>query len=214
MVPNRATHHICAFKTIMKLLFCIGYNDKVYFLKDGLIRLLSGCIAIGMVLCVPVYVIKGGDKKHPDVIPVIGGYKNMSNIIRHLNNAIPTPSASNNSKMNNFFASKIQSSIPCPSGPVVTYNNNDSYEIQYDVNNDKKIVSFKRMPLYREQRCLSENQSCCSQAATKCKTYKEQKIIVRLNVKNNHVSFVDGKDNVKSVPVGRYCKCDKVSNNI
>ena len=197
----------------MTLSVCIGYNDNVYFLKDGLIRLLSGCMAISMVLCVPVYVIKAGDKKHPDVLTVIGGYKNMSNIIQHLNNVVPKLSASINSKLNNFFAAKIQSSIPCPSSSFVTANKNDSYEIQYDVNNDKKIVSFKRMPLYHEERCLNENQPCCSQTATKCKTYEEHKIIVRLSVKNNHVSFVNAKDNVRRVPVGRYCKCD-VSNNI
>ena len=194
----------------MKLLVCIGYNDEVYFLKDGLIRLVSGCMAISMVLCVPVYVVTGGDKKNPDVIPVIGGYKNMSNIIRHLNNVIPTLSAANYSNMNNFFSAKIQSSIPCPSGSFVTVNKNDSYEIQYDVSYDKKIVSFKRMPLYHEERCLSENQTCCRQTATKCKTHEEQKIIVRLSVKNNHVSFINAKDNVRRVPVGRYCKCDKV----
>ena len=169
-------------------------------MKDGLIRLLNCCTAISMVLCVPVYV-KGGGKKHPDVITVIGSYKNMSSIIRHLNNVVPTP------KMSNVFAAKIQSQIPCPSGPFVTSNKNDSYEVQYDVNDDKKIVSFKRMPLYYEERCISENQPCCSQTATKCKTYEEQKIVVRLTIRNNHLSFVNAKDNVKRVTVGRYCKC-------
>ena len=154
-----------------------------------------------MVLCAPVY-LKGGFTKHPDVVTVIGSYKNMSSIIQHLSNVVPTP------KMNNVFAAKIQSQIPCPSGPFVTTNKNDSYEIQYDVNNDKKIVSFKRMPLYHEQRCLSENQTCCSQTSTKCKTHEEQKIVVRLTIKNNHVSFVNAKDNVRRVAVGRYCKCD------
>ena len=196
----------------MKLLVYIGYNDEVHFLKDGLIRLLNYCLAISMVQCVPLYV-KGGDKTYPDVITDIGRYKNVSNIIRHLNNVVTTLSASNNSKMNNFFAAKTQSSVPCPSGSFVTYNQNDSYEIQFDINDDQKIVSFKRIPLYHEQRCLDEDQPCCSQTATKCKTYQEHKIIVRLSVKNNHVSFVNAKDNVRRVPVGRYCKCD-VSSNI
>ena len=181
------------------MLVYISYKDNGYFLKDGLICLLKCCMAVSMVLCVPVYV-KSGVKKHPDVITVTGSYKNMSNIIRHLNNMVQTP------KKNNVFATKIQSQSPCPSGPFVTYNKNDSYEIEYD--NDKKIVSFKRMPLYHQQRCLSENQSCCNQTATKCKTHEDQKIVVRLTIRNNHVSFVNAKDNVKPVAVGRYCKCD------
>ena len=181
--------------------------------KDEMIRLICCCIAISMSLCAPLFV-KEGINEHPDVIAVDGHYKNMSSIVQYLNTVVPTlnmtfPPLDYFPRIGNLFGSNNQAKkVPCPSVPSVRYNLNDSYEIQYDVKNKKKMVSFKRSPLYFEQRCFNENQPCCGQTTTKCKTYNGQKTFVRLTVVQGQVSVVNGENNVTKLAVGKYCKCD------
>ena len=179
-----------------------------------MIRLICCCIAFSMSICVPLYV-KEVINEHPDVIAVDGRYKNMSSIIRHLNAVVPTLNATfpHFPAKGNLFGSNNQPKVPCPSVFFVTQTTDDSYEIQYDVGDSKRIVSFTRSPLYLEQRCSRENKKCCGQTTTKCKTYKGQKIFVRLTVVHDQVSIVSGKNNIKTVAVGKYCKCDVWNNS-
>ena len=189
------------------------YQCFLFFLfKDEIIRLICCCITISMALCAPLFV-KEGINEHPDVIAVEGHYKNMSSIIRHLNAVVPTlnatfPPSDGFPRIRNLFGSNNQANVPCPSVHFLRHNMNDSYEIQYDVEDKKKIVSFKRSPLYYEQRCFSENQPCCGQTTTKCKTYNGQKTFVRLTVVHDQVSIVNGTYNITTLAVGKYCKCD------
>ena len=167
-----------------------------------MIRTICVCIFITMVICVPVSVQGGGDIL-PDVIAVQGQHKNMSSIIQYLNTVVPTLTFG----VRNTFGIKNQAKIPCPSISFETHNKNDSYEVQYDAQDRKKIVSFKRSPFYYQERCANESQPCCSQAVAKCKTYDEIKTFVRLIVVNDHILLVNSKDNIRIVPVGKYCKC-------
>ena len=167
-----------------------------------MIRTICDWIFITMVMCVPVFV-QGGEDILPDVIAVEGQHRNMSIIVQYLNNVVPTLTAKSAS-----FGVKNQAKIPCPSVSFEIYNKNDSYEVQYDAQDRKKIVSFKHSPMYYQERCANESQPCCSQAATKCKTYDEQKTFVRLIIVNDHVLLVNSKDNIRTVTVGKYCKCD------
>ena len=164
-----------------------------------------------MVTSVTVFV-EGGVNVHPDVIAVHGQYKNMSSIVQYLNTVVLTLpvkiSSSSRYGMRNSFGVKNQAKIPCPSVFYETRNKNDSYEIQYDAKDKKKIVSFKSSPLYYQERCANESQPCCSQAAAKCKTFDELKIFVRLIVVNDHILLVNSKDNIRIVAVGKYCKCN------
>ena len=163
-----------------------------------------------MVTSVTVFV--EGVNVYPDVIAVHGQYKNMSSIVQYLNTVVLTLpvkiSSSSIYGMRNSFGVKNQAKIPCPSVFSETRNKNDSYEIQYDAKDKKKIVSFKSSPLYYQERCANESQPCCSQAAAKCKTFDELKIFVRLIVVNDHILLVNSKDNIRIVAVGKYCKCD------
>ena len=154
-------------------------------------------------MCVPDFVQGGGDIP-PDVIAVQGQHKNMSRIIQYLNTVVPRLT----SGVRNTFGIKNKAKIPCPSISFETRNKNDSYEVQYDAQVWRKIVSFKRSPFYYQERCANEGKPCCSQAAAKCKTYDELKIFVRLIVVNDNILLVNSKDNIRTVAVGKYCKCD------
>ena len=156
--------------------------------------------------------VEGGVNIHPDVIAAHGQYKNMSSIVQYLNTTVLTlpvkVSSLSRHEMRNTFGVKNQAKIPCPSVSYETRNKNDSYEVQYDAEDKKNIVCFKRSPLYYQERCANESQPCCSQAAAKCKTHDELKIFVRLIVVNDHISLVNSKDNIRIVAVGKYCKCN------
>ena len=167
-----------------------------------MIRTICGCIFITIVICVPVFVQGGGDIL-PDVIAVQEQHKNISSVIQYLNTVLPTSPVKVAS-----FRVKNKAKIPCPSISFETRNKNDSYEVQYDSQDRKKVVSFKRSPSYYQERCANESQPCCSQAAAKCKTYNELKTFVRLIVVNGNILLVNSKDNIRVVAVGKYCKCD------
>ena len=168
-----------------------------------MIPAICGCIFITMVVFVPAFVQGGGDIP-PDVIAAQGQHKNMSRIIHYLNTVMPTLTFG----VRNTFGIKNQAKIPCPSISFETRNKNDSYEVQYDSQDRKKIVSFKRSPSYYQERCANESQPCCGQPAAKCKTYDELKTFVRLIVVNDNILLVNSKDNIRIVAVGKYCKCN------
>ena len=185
----------------------------IFSFKDEMIRLICCSIAINMSICAPFFV-KEGINEHPDVIAVDGHYKNMSSVIQHLDTVVPTlnntfpPSDPKIGTLKSSFGNNNPAKVPCPSTVSVRHNMNDSYEVQYGVENKKKIVSFKRSPLYYEQRCSNENKPCCRQTTTKCKTYWGQQTFVRLTVVNGQVSIVNGRNNITKFAVGKYCKCD------
>ena len=75
---------------------------------------------------------------------------------------------------------------------------NYTEEVQYIEGDRKKIVSFKKMQeLSMEEMCANEGQPCYCQTVKKCKTYKEDKILVNLRIVHRHVSFIDSKSKVK-----------------
>lgn len=51
--------------------------------------------------------------------------------------------------------------------------------------------------LSMEEMCANEGQPCYCQTVKKCKTYKEDKILVNLRIVHRHVSFTDSKSKVK-----------------
>ena len=150
---------------------------------------------------------KKGLHEYPDVIAVDRSYTNLANITQYLEAVIPTLNYEISSTSRNTVSMK-KANIPCPSAFFVRYNMNYTYEVQYIEGNKKKIVSFKKMPeLSVEQMCASEGESCYGQKVTKCKTYKEDKILVSLRIVDGHVSFVDSTRKVRKIAVGKYCKC-------
>ena len=165
-------------------------------------------MVVNMVVGIPTF----GKKKlpdYPDVITVDMLYKNLTSITQYLEAVIPTLNYKNSLTSRNT-GSRIKGSIPCPSAFTYVHNKKYSYEVQYIEGDKNKIVSYKKMPeLSLEKMCVNEEEPCCGQTLTKCKTYKEDKIWVRLRVVDGHVSFVDSKNKVTKSAVGKYCKCQK-----
>ena len=146
-------------------------------------------------------------QEYPDVIVVDRPYTNLANITQYLEAVIPTLNYEISSTSRNIVSMK-KANVPCPSAFFVRYNMNYTYEVQYIEGDKRKIVSFKKMPeLSIEKMCANEGKPCYGQTVTKCKTYKEDKILVRLRIEDGHVSFVDSKRKVKKIAVGKYCKC-------
>ena len=146
-------------------------------------------------------------QEYPDVIAVDRPYTNLANITQYLEAVIPTLNYEISSTSRNTVSMK-KVNIPCPSAFFLRYNMNYTYEVQYIEGGKRKIVSFKKMPeLSIEKMCVNEGKPCYGQTVTKCKTYKEDKILVRLRIEDGHVSFVDSKRKVKKIAVGKYCKC-------
>ena len=146
-------------------------------------------------------------QEYPDVIVVDRPYTNLANITQYLEAVIPTLNYEISSTSRNTVSMK-KANVPCPSAFFVRYNMNYTYEVQYIEGDKRKIVSFKKMPeLSIEKMCANEGKPCYGQTVTKCKTYKEDKILVRLRIEDGHVSFVDSKRKVKKIAVGKYCKC-------
>ena len=146
-------------------------------------------------------------QEYPDVIVVDRPYTNLANITQYLEAVIPTLNYEISSTSRNTVSMK-KANVPCPSAFFVRYNMNYTYEVQYIEGDKRKIVSFKKMPeLSIEKMCVNEGKPCYGQTVTKCKTYKEDKILVRLRIEDGHVSFVDSKRKVKKIAVGKYCKC-------
>ena len=147
--------------------------------------------------------------EYPHVIAVDSSYTNLANITKDLEAMIPKLNYETSSTSRKT-ASTTKANIPCPSAFSVRYNMNYTYEVQYIEGYKKRIVSFKKMPeLSIEEMCANEGNPCYGQTVTKCKTYKEDKILVRLRVVDGHVSFVDSKSKAKKIAVGKYCKCQK-----
>ena len=146
-------------------------------------------------------------QEYPDVIAVDRPYTNLANITQYLEAVIPTLNYEISSTSRNTVSMK-KANVPCPSAFFVRYNMNYTYEVQYIEGDKRKIVSFKKMTeLSIEKMCANEGKPCYGQTVTKCKTYKEDKILVRLRIEDGHVSFVDSKRKVKKIAVGKYCKC-------